>query len=73
MGEFTTGVNQIAERVLIVGAGDNGELAIWLMNRSKLANVFSVFGIVDDDPRKQGMRINGVDVSGYYRPDLQKL
>ena len=55
---------QIAERVLIVGAGDNGELAIWLMNRSKLANVFSVFGIVDDDPRKQGMRVNGVDVLG---------
>ena len=58
------GSKHIAERVLIVGAGDNGELAIWLMNRSNLANVFSVYGIVDDDPRKQGMRVNGVDVLG---------
>jgi FlaA1/EpsC-like NDP-sugar epimerase len=58
------GAAHIAERVLIVGAGDNGELAIWLLNRSTLANVFSVYGILDDDPRKQGMRINGVDVLG---------
>ena len=58
------GASSIAERVLIVGAGDNGELAIWLFNRSNLANAFTVYGIVDDDPRKQGMRINGVSVLG---------
>lgn len=54
----------LAERVLIIGAGDNGELAIWLFNRHHLASSFNVVGIVDDDPRKRGMRINGVPVLG---------
>lgn len=54
----------IAERVLIMGAGDNGEMALWMLNRPSLARAFSVVGFVDDDPRKQGTRVNGVDVIG---------
>jgi len=54
----------IAERVLIVGAGDNGEMALWMMHRPNLAKAFSVVGILDDDPTKQGSRISGVEVIG---------
>ncbi|MDO9085168.1 MAG: sugar transferase [Anaerolineaceae bacterium] len=54
----------IAERVLIIGAGDNGEMALWMLNRPNLARTFSVVGILDDDPRKQGARVNGVEVIG---------
>jgi len=54
----------IAERVLIIGAGDNGEMALWMLNRPNLARTFSVVGILDDDPRKQGTTVNGVEVVG---------
>jgi len=54
----------LAERVLIMGAGDNGEMALWMLNRPNLARAFTVVGIVDDDPRKQGTRVNGVEVLG---------
>ena len=54
----------IAERVLIIGAGDNGEMALWMLNRPHLARAFVVVGILDDDPRKQGTRVNGVEVIG---------
>ena len=57
----------LGERVLIVGGGDSGEVATWLYNRSRLARVFRVVGILDDDPRKQGMRINNVEVIGTTR------
>ncbi len=56
--------NTIAERVLIVGAGDNGEMALWMLNRPNLARAFRVVGILDDDPRKQGTTVNGVQVIG---------
>lgn len=59
-----SGKQTLAERVLIIGAGDNGELAIWLFQRHKLASAFTVCGILDDDPRKRGMRVNGVEVLG---------
>lgn len=58
------GKRTLAERVLIIGAGDNGELAIWLFNRPRLSAAFTVIGVVDDDPRKRGMRINGIPVLG---------
>jgi lipopolysaccharide/colanic/teichoic acid biosynthesis glycosyltransferase len=58
-GAATTG-----ERVLVVGAGDNGELAVWMLHRQNMLNAFSIIGIVDDDPRKQGMSIDGVQVIG---------
>jgi lipopolysaccharide/colanic/teichoic acid biosynthesis glycosyltransferase len=58
---------QIGERVLIVGAGECGLLANWLLKRSKLAPAFSVIGMVDDDPTKQGMIIHGHPVFGLTR------
>ena len=54
----------IGERVLIIGAGELGQFAIWLVRKGKLAQAFTLVGIVDDDPRKQGLRIDKVKVIG---------
>ncbi|MBN1304047.1 MAG: sugar transferase [Anaerolineales bacterium] len=60
------------ERVLVVGAGECGQLAVWLLHKSNLANAYSVVGMVDDDPRKVGMVIEGQRVLGLIR-DVQEL
>jgi len=52
------------ERVLIVGAGEGGSFASWLLRRSDFQRLYSVVGIVDDDPVKQGMRYEGLKVLG---------
>ncbi len=54
----------VGERVLIVGAGNQSEFALWLVRKGDLAQAFNVIGMVDDDPKKQGMRIEGVKVLG---------
>jgi FlaA1/EpsC-like NDP-sugar epimerase len=56
---------RLGERVLIVGAGECGLLANWLIRRSKLSSAFSVIGMVDDDPTKQGMTVDGHRVFGF--------
>lgn len=60
------------ERVLIVGAGEGGQIVNWLLRRGKLHRTFNVLGMVDDDPAKQGMRIDGCTVLGVTGdiPDL---
>ncbi len=62
----------MGERILIIGAGDCGQLALWLFEKSNLANAFSVVGFVDDDLRKIGQRINGLTVLGNMH-DLKKI
>ena len=66
-GEVTFG-----ERILVVGAGELGELALWLLQRSTFMSFFSVVGIVDDNARKQGLRVAGYKVLGTTEniPDL---
>jgi FlaA1/EpsC-like NDP-sugar epimerase len=66
--------DQIGERVLMVGAGECGLLANWLLRRSRLAPAFSVIGMVDDDPAKQGMTVDGYRVFGFTSriPELVK-
>ncbi len=54
----------VGERVLIVGAGDAGNLASYLLRKAELGQVFSIIGMVDDAPRKQGARIGGLRVLG---------
>ena len=56
-----------AERILIVGAGDLGHLALWLLQRSKLAGLFGVVGLVDDDPRKHGEWLQECRILGSTR------
>ncbi len=50
-------------RVLIVGAGDTGELVLRMMARSK-THAYRVVGFLDDDPGKQDRAIHGVPVLG---------
>jgi lipopolysaccharide/colanic/teichoic acid biosynthesis glycosyltransferase len=62
------------ERVLVVGAGEGGDFAAWLLNRREFKRIYTVVGIVDDDPSKQGMRFEGLKVLGTTSeiPDLVK-
>ena len=62
----------LGERVLIIGAGELGEFAAWLVRNGDLARAFHIIGMVDDDPRKLGMRINGIRVVGTTK-DIQKI
>ena len=60
------------ERVLILGAGEGGEIVHWLMRHGSFRQVFTVIGMVDDDPAKRGMRVNRSWVLGSSSelPDL---
>jgi FlaA1/EpsC-like NDP-sugar epimerase len=60
------------ERALIVGAGEGGQIVNWLLKRGPLRQAFSVVGMVDDDPAKQGMCVDGCTVLGGGR-DLPEL
>jgi len=66
------GKASFGERILVVGAGELGELAIWLLKRSTFSNLFGVVGVVDDDPRKQDLYVSGFRVLGTTR-DIAKL
>jgi len=57
--------------VLVVGAGDAGQLIIREMHR-KPELEYTPIGLVDDDPRKKGIRLHGVRVLGATR-DLPHL
>src|SRR3954452_12831077 len=52
-----------ARRVLIVGAGEGGRLALREMLRNPQLDIDPV-GFVDDDPLKRGIRVEGVRVLG---------
>jgi UDP-GlcNAc:undecaprenyl-phosphate GlcNAc-1-phosphate transferase len=52
---------QRIQRVLIVGAGDAGELALRDL-RNAAGDLWSACGFLDDDPEKLGLRIHGVAV-----------
>src|SRR5262249_54076164 len=54
----------LGERILILGAGDGGQLVSWLLQRSKLARAFSIVGMVDDDPAMHGLRVGDCWVLG---------
>lgn len=58
------GAATVGERVLIVGAGEVGNLASYLLRKAELGQAYSIIGMVDDAPRKQGARISGIRVLG---------
>lgn len=62
----------LGERVLIVGAGEASQLAIWLLEKSKYSSVYSIIGIVDDNLFKQGIYVDGYPVLGTINelPDI---
>jgi FlaA1/EpsC-like NDP-sugar epimerase len=58
-----SGLVATGKEVLIVGAGDAGQLIVREMQRNRQLH-YTPIGFVDDDARKQGDRINGVRVLG---------
>ena len=58
--------------VLIAGAGDGGRLVLREIMRNRELGLSPV-GFVDDDPLKQGLRIDGVRVRGNTQDDLAHI
>jgi FlaA1/EpsC-like NDP-sugar epimerase len=58
-----TGLVARGKEVLIVGAGDAGQLVIREMQRNRQLG-YTPIGLIDDDPRKKNLRIHGVRVLG---------
>jgi FlaA1/EpsC-like NDP-sugar epimerase len=58
--------------VLIVGAGDGGRLVLREILRNRELGLAPV-GFLDDDARKQGLRIDGVKVRGDTEGDLPRI
>jgi FlaA1/EpsC-like NDP-sugar epimerase len=58
-----SGLVATGKEVLIVGAGDAGQLMVREMQRNRQLH-YTPIGFVDDDPRKRGARFNGVRVLG---------
>jgi len=50
-------------RVLIVGAGETGQLLAWQL-KTYYRQHYEIVGFVDDDPRKWGLRVHGIPVLG---------
>jgi diguanylate cyclase (GGDEF)-like protein len=55
----------VGERVLIVGLGEEFNIAVWLLRREEFRYIFSIVGVVDDDAFTQmGMKMNDCVVLG---------
>ncbi|HEV2590761.1 MAG TPA: nucleoside-diphosphate sugar epimerase/dehydratase [Gaiellaceae bacterium] len=66
-----SGIVARGKEVLIIGAGDAGQLLIREMQRNRQLS-YTPIGLVDDDPRKKNLRIHGVRVIG-TTSDLRHL
>jgi FlaA1/EpsC-like NDP-sugar epimerase len=66
------GVREGERGVLIVGAGDGGRLVLREIARNRELGLTPV-GFLDDDPRKRGLRIDGVKVRGNTERDLPRI
>ncbi|HEX4838775.1 MAG TPA: nucleoside-diphosphate sugar epimerase/dehydratase [Solirubrobacteraceae bacterium] len=71
LGGFRAG-GRSERNVLIVGAGDGGRLVLREILRNRELGLQPV-GFVDDDPRKHGLRIDGVKVRGDTEGDLPRI
>jgi FlaA1/EpsC-like NDP-sugar epimerase len=58
-----SGIVARGREVLIVGAGNAGEQTVRELQRASIPN-YTPIGLIDDDPRKRGMRLHGVRVLG---------
>ena len=61
--EFMPRFLRSGQRVLVVGAGDAGEMIVRELKRNSELNQWPV-GLVDDDPTRRGTRLHGVPVLG---------
>ncbi|MEW6095075.1 MAG: nucleoside-diphosphate sugar epimerase/dehydratase [bacterium] len=60
-----------AKRILIIGAGDAGEMIVKEIERHPELG-YEIVGLIDDDLKKQGIRIHGVEVLG-TRSEIPKV
>jgi UDP-GlcNAc:undecaprenyl-phosphate GlcNAc-1-phosphate transferase len=65
VGEFVQRQRQSGRRVVIYGAGDSGGLVVRELLSRDHEDV-RIVGLIDDDPRKQGIRVSGYAVLGGY-------
>ncbi len=63
IGEFLSRAREKGNNVLIFGAGDTGEMVIREIKRNKSLN-YNPIGFIDDDPVKEGNKIQGICVLG---------
>jgi FlaA1/EpsC-like NDP-sugar epimerase len=59
------------KEVVVVGAGDAGQLVVKEMQRSPALG-YTPIGLIDDDPRKRNLRLHGVRVLGTV-DDLERI
>jgi lipopolysaccharide/colanic/teichoic acid biosynthesis glycosyltransferase len=52
------------ERILVVGAGEGSRFVMWLLGQKDFRKSYTIVGIADDDPAKQGMHYDGLKVLG---------
>ena len=63
----------LGDRVLVVGDGEAGNIATWLLGRQMFRTAFSIVGVVNNsDPTKHGMKVNGNWMLGSIQ-DIPKL
>jgi FlaA1/EpsC-like NDP-sugar epimerase len=70
--EAFRGTSKGERSVLIVGAGDGGRLVLREITRNRELGLTPV-GFLDDDPRKAGLRVDGVRVRGNTQGDLPRI
>jgi len=61
--EYFFSVRLKEKRILIIGAGNTGEMALREIKRNKALN-FNPIGFIDDDEEKVGKKIRGVSILG---------
>jgi lipopolysaccharide/colanic/teichoic acid biosynthesis glycosyltransferase len=61
---FTGASGKGREKVIVIGGGEAGQMAIWQLKNSRAGRAFHVVGIADDDLWKRGTTIHGVRVLG---------
>jgi FlaA1/EpsC-like NDP-sugar epimerase len=66
------GARAAQERVLIIGSGETGQFAAWLLTNGRSSGRLTVAGFIDDDLHKQGLSIRGLPVLG-GREDIPLL
>lgn len=59
------------KNILVIGAGEVGRTLVEEMNRN-FSSLYRVIGFVDDDPRKQGSKIDNIPVVGTSK-DIRKV
>jgi FlaA1/EpsC-like NDP-sugar epimerase len=65
IGEVLQRNRKAATRVVVYGAGDGGALVVSELTKAQDAR-YTILGFVDDDARKQRMRVQGYPVLGGY-------